>query len=365
MPTPTKKEYNLLGVIRSMCGGDAKGEDIGLAIEMSKEMRQRDKTGNLKSREGFILPDMKLLRDMGLARDEVPPFGTGDAMGHGSNAVSTDLLLGQFIGALTAKTSLGKAGITRLEGLVGDTAIPKCTQDVTAAWISVENGDATKTVPTLGQVLMTPHTLGAYVDITRKLLVQTSRWAERIVIQLLQDAVARAVEAAIFNGSGSDGVPLGILGVSGIQEVSLTAGAVTRGDLLSFIAKLETENVDVADGCAWIGSPAVKKLLAETIDLTAVKNVEGTENVGGVATKYLYADGKAEDYPFITSGLVPAKKLVFAKWSDVVLGSWSGVSILVDKYTLARTGGVRVVVLSDWDVAVRHAESIAVGTALS
>ena len=48
-----------------------------------------------------------------------------------------------------------------------------------------------------------------------------------------------------------------------------------------------------------------------------------------------------------------------------MLGSWSGVSILVDQYTLARSGGVRVVVLSDWDVAVRHAKSIAVGTALS
>ncbi len=358
------QKYSLMKAIAAMCDGN--GTRGGIENELSDEMKVRDATGRLAQMEGIVLPDMRLLRDAGIVSRDVPDyFGTGDNYGGGHNVISTDLMLGNFIGALTAKTALGKAGIMRLEGLQGDVAIPKCTEDVTAAWITVENGDATKTNPTLANVVMTPHALGAYVDITRKLLIQTGEWVERLVIQLLQDAVARAVETAIFNGSGTSGEPLGILGVNGVQTVSMTADAPTRGDLLDFIGKLETANVDVSTDCAWIGSPAVKKLLAQTADTTVIQNVEGTENVGGFATKYLYANGKAEDYPFITSGLSPAKKLIFGKWSDVVLGSWSGVSIVVDKYTLARSGTVRVVVLSDWDVALRHAESIAVGTALS
>ena len=361
-----KRKYNLIEVIGNLC--DSTVGDLGLATEIDKEMRKRDKSGNLKSREGIVLPDVELLRDMNLLdRDEaqVPDFGTGNDMGHGHNVVSTDLLLGNFIESLAARTSLGRAGITHIGGLVGDVGIPKLTEDITADWITAEGGDATKTCPTVGQVSMTPHTLAAYTDITRRMLIQTSSWAERFIIGLLKDATRRAVEAAVFNGSGTSGVPAGILGLAGINTVSLTPGAITRGNLLDFVEKLETANVDVSTDCAWIGSPAVKKLLASTIDLTVVKNVEGTENVGGVATKYLFADGKAEDFPFIASGLVAAKKLVFAKWSDIVLGSWGGVSITVDKYTLATSGTVRVVVLSDWDVAVRHAESIAVGTALS
>lgn len=358
-----QKKYNLIGVISSLC--DAQAGDLGLAREIDTEMRKRDKSGNLKSREGIVLPDMDLLRDMKMVNRDVPDFGTAANMGNGASAVSTDMLLGNFIGALSARTSLGRAGVTNFEGLVGDVAIPKVTDDVTAEWISTEGGDATKTNPTLAQVSMTPHTLGAYTDITRRRLVQTSSWAGKLIIKLLQDAVARAVELAVFSGSGEDGVPLGIIGRQGIKNIDLEAGAVSRGNLLDFIEALETDNVDVATGCAWIGSPAVKKLLASTVDLTVVKNAAGSEHVGGVATKYLFANGKAEDFPFITSGLSPAKKLIFAKWSDIILGSWGGVSLLVDKYTLARTEAVRVVVLSDWDVAVRHAESIAVGTALA
>ena len=164
-------------------------------------MRKRD-AFNLKAREGVVLPDIDLLRDMGIASRDVPDFGTTDALGGGHNAISTDLLLGDFIGALSAKTSLGRAGITHLHGLVGDAAIPKATEDVEAEWISAEGGDATKTNPTLAQVSMTPHLLGAYTDITRKMLIQTSSWAERLIIQLLQEATARKVEAAVFNGSG-------------------------------------------------------------------------------------------------------------------------------------------------------------------
>ena len=51
--------------------------------------------------------------------------------------------------------------------------------------------------------------------------------------------------------------------------------------------------------------------------------------------------------------------LIFGNFSDLIIGKWGAVDVLVDPYSLGTTGAVRVIVFSDVDVAVRHAESFA------
>ena len=41
-----------------------------------------------------------------------------------------------------------------------------------------------------------------------------------------------------------------------------------------------------------------------------------------------------------------------------MIGLWSGLDIMVDPYTGSAAGTVRVVAMQDYDVAVRHPESI-------
>ena len=61
------------------------------------------------------------------------------------------------------------------------------------------------------------------------------------------------------------------------------------------------------------------------------------------------------------SNQVPAKYILFGNWADLILGYWGGLDINTDTATLSTSGGVRVVTLQDIDVAIRHAESFAVG----
>jgi hypothetical protein len=49
---------------------------------------------------------------------------------------------------------------------------------------------------------------------------------------------------------------------------------------------------------------------------------------------------------------------VFANFSDIMIGFWSGLDIMVDPYTGSASGTVRVVAMQDYDVAIRHPESI-------
>lgn len=356
---PNGRKYNLMNVIRSLVAahdGNV-GPDVGFEREISQEIARQ----NHKSAKGIFVPSWALL--------------TGKRALDTSNAgglVATDTLFGEFIQALVADTVLGRVGIRTLEGLVGDVAIPKGSA-AAAYWITPEGGNATATTPGVGQVAATPHTVGAYTDITRKLLIQNGISSQNLVADELRGAIARAVEAAVFSGTGANGQPTGLDNFTevvdgetvGIPTVSMTAGAPTHADMVEFWSKIYSANAN-GERMSFIGSPAVKALLRTTRDVTVIKNEAGTDNVAAVGTDYLCdADSRVEGYEFHMSNLCNSKKLYFGDWREIMLAFWSGIDLIVDTASLSLSGGVRVVAFQDCDVIIRHRESFAIGTALA
>jgi HK97 family phage major capsid protein len=51
--------------------------------------------------------------------------------------------------------------------------------------------------------------------------------------------------------------------------------------------------------------------------------------------------------------------IIFGNWADLIIGQWGTVDVLVDPYTGGAAGTVRVRVLQDVDIGIRHAESFA------
>ena len=356
---PKGRKYNLVNVIRSMVAAHEGnvGPDIGFEREISQEIARQ----NYKSAKGLFVPSYALL--------------TGKRALDTSNAaglVATDTLFGEFIQALVADTVLGRVGIRTIEGLVGDVAIPKGSA-AQAYWITPEGGNATQTTPGIGQVAATPHTVGAYTDITRKLLIQNGISAQNLVADELRGAIARAVEAAVFSGTGANGQPTGLDNFTevvggetvGIPTVSMTAGAPTHANMVEFWSKIYSANAN-GERMSFIGSPAVKALLRSTRDVTVIKNEAGTDNVAAVGSDYLCdSDSRVEGYEFHMSNLCNSKKLYFGDWREIMLAFWSGIDLTVDTASLSLSGGVRVVALQDCDVVIRHRESFAIGTALA
>lgn len=356
---PKGRKYNLVNVIRSMVAAHEGnvGPDIGFEREISQEISRQ----NHKSAKGIFVPSYALL--------------TGKRALDTSNAaglVATDTLFGEFIQALVADTVLGRVGIRTIEGLVGDVAIPKGSA-AQAYWITPEGGNATQTTPGVGQVAATPHTVGAYTDITRKLLIQNGISSQNLVADELRGAIARAVEAAVFSGTGANGQPTGLDNFTeviggetvGIPTVSMIAGAPTHANMVEFWSKIYSANAN-GERMSFIGSPAVKALLRSTRDVTVIKNEAGTDNVAAVGTDYLCdSDSRVEGYEFHMSNLCNSKKLYFGDWREIMLAFWSGIDLTVDTASLSLSGGVRVVALQDCDVVIRHRESFAIGTALA
>lgn len=349
------KEYNLLNVIRALAKDGS--PDVGFEREISDQIAKAQH----KDARGFYIPEAVLVRAI-TGKTNV----TGEIVGNGVDTVETSLLASQYIDELVATTVLGAAGVQTVGGLVGDIAIPKGTA-VTAGWIAEKDNAPTKT-PTFSQVPGTPHTAAANAILSRRLVIQSSLAVQNLVARLILEAIGRAVEAAAFDGTGTNNQPTGLSATTGVGAVTMTADAPTKANLVDFWEKVYTANAAGAN-MKYIGSPAVKALLCKTLDITTVSNGKSGDSaaiVGGVGAGYLCSkDAKVEGFDFLMSALCNSKKLYFGNWAEILMCFWSGVDMIVDPYTYSAKGAWQVTAFQDCDVIVRHPAAFAIGTALS
>lgn len=304
-----------------------------------------------KNPQGFFVPIDVLKRDL--------VKGTASAGGY---TVATDLLAASFIEMLRNKMIVRSLGATILGGLVGDIAIPKTTGGATAYWVA-ESGAPTESQQTFGQVALAPKTVGAYTDISRKLLLQSSIDVEGFVRADLATALALAIDLAAINGSGASNQPTGILNTTGIGDVA--GGTNGAAPTYAHIIELET---DVAIANADIGSLAY---LSNAKARGKLKNTFTNATYGEIPLWQNAAEagrGVLNGYRAEVSNQVPSdldkgtsvgvcSAIIFGNWSDLIVGEWGALDVLVDPYTGGTSGTVRVRVLQDVDIAVRHAES--------
>jgi len=256
-----------------------------------------------------------------------------------------DFRAGDFIDVLRNASSVMQAGATILNGLSGDVKIPKKTAAATAAWIASEGGAATESEMTVGQVSLTPKTLGAFTDVTRQLLIQSSLDVENLIRDDLTQAIATTMDAAALEGSGSSGQPTGILNATGVNTVTAFAAAnPTHAEVIT----LETA---VAEDNALTGN------LAYILPASMYGALKSVAVDSGSGVFVVAPDGTMNGYNTIVSNQCTAGNLYFGNFSDCLVGMFGGLDIIVDPYTASTTGTVRVVALQSMDVAVRHAVS--------
>ncbi len=350
------KRYNVMNVLRYQDEIRANGSssiDIGFELEVSKTVAKR--TG--KGAQGIIIPHSA---NLSVRAD---PFLK---VSNGSNMVATTLML-PLIEALRTKMVLASAGVEVLSGLTGDVAVPK-GGTITGGWVDGENGTGTEGKPTIGQVTGTPKTASGWTQISRRLLIQSSVDVERFVENELMNTVARLIEVAAFAGTNAHGQPKGLTLTPSVNKPSVSApSAITRAEVLAFIEGIASDNAEFAN-MAWMMPPAVWANLANIPrGVVTIKNVAGTENVGGGAYAgfLLDTDRKSmEGFNYGVSMNVPAKALFFGAWSQLVIGLWSGIDIVSDPYTNGSSGAVNVYALQDCDIMVRHPQAFAFNSAV-
>ena len=266
-----------------------------------------------------------------------------------SSLFTDDFRGGDFIDALRNSSSVMQAGARMLGGLKGDVKIPRKTGVATAAWISSEGGAATESEMTVGQVSMTPKTLGAFTDVTRQLLIQSSLDVEALIRDDLSMALAIAIDKAGLEGTGTGGSPTGILSTSGVNNVTNFAAA---NPTFAEVVGLETA---VAEDNALMGR------LAYILPASMYGALKTTEKAANTAQFVVEPGGTINGYRGIVSNQATAGNMYFGNFDDMLIGMFGGLDLVVDPYSLSTSGTVRIVALQSVDVAVRHAVSFAYG----
>lgn len=326
------KQFSIMRAIKSLQTGEACYER-----EVSDAIARKFN----KPAAGIYIPHERLaLRDLTTA-------GTGGSL------VSTDLKTESFIDILRSTMVLTPLGVRMLGGLQGDIDIPKQTAAGTGYWVS-EGVAPTESTQTLGQVSGRPHTAGAYTDITRRMLLQSSMEAEAFVQRDLAEVLARTIQTAAFAGSGNAGQPKGLVNADDINSGTITTpGSATWANILTFPGQCMVDNVSVEAGGAWVMRPLVWSSLA------------GIPKTTGEAT-FLAQTGPnvMAGFPYHITTAIPVKSLYFGIWANMVLAMWGGLDLTIDKAAGATAGTIRVIALQDVDILIRHGQAFAYNAAV-
>lgn len=246
----------------------------------------------------------------------------------GEDVVVTDFT--NILEPLRAKNVLASAGATFLTGLVGDLQIPSMSAEQ-VFW----EGEVTETSSGQGSfshIKMTPRRLSAYIDVSKQFLVQDSLGAEELIRRDLINAINTKLEATILGSSAAAGnVPAGIFYNVTPSEVS------TFADVCNLEA--DVEEVNINGSMKYILSPKAKAgLRAMPKSEKHTQLVLDTDNIDGT--------------PFETTTNMGQNMFAYGDWSNLYIGQWGPIDLLIDPYTQATKGTVRIVVNAFFDYAV-------------
>jgi len=325
------REFSFVRALKALAHPNDKEAQRAAGFEFEVSRAAQEKSG--KEARGILIPADVL----GYGKRDL----TVGAASGGGDLVATELMSDSFIDLLRKSLVLTQAGANVMTGLQGMVAIPRQSGGATTYHVA-ESGSITESQLTVDQVTMQPRTIGALTDYSRRLLLQSSVDVENLVRRDLAQQIAIEVENQAINGTGVGSYPLGFLNVTGINTES---GYTTFADYVNAEAALSTDNA-LFGNLGYMMNSALRGTL------------KTTEKASNTAQFVYESDNTINGYSAYVSNSMPANTAVFANFSDIMIGFWSGLDIMVDPYTGSASGTVRVVAMQDYDVAIRHPESI-------
>jgi HK97 family phage major capsid protein len=338
-----RKQFRFARFIASQLPG---GKLDGVEAEIH-QIGQAEARMNSFSVEGLALPSDFVKSPEKRAHD----VATAASLGR---LVDTDLEYVPYIYPTTVLSQLGATFLTGLRSnftfVRGDNAIPGTWEGETDA-----NAESTKTVE---NVAMTPKRMGTYATISKQLLIQSEvADVSRILLDDINNGMGVTLETAALNGSGSAPIPRGILQTSGIGDVAIgtNGGAPNWGKVVALQTALTRYG------------QMGKLAYLTTFPIQGRLKTVSRDTGSGI---FLQNGAEMNGYPVFASENLPTNltkgssigichPILFADWTKLIIGQWGNLDIVVDPYSLATTGQVKLIVNGWWDIALRYKGSFA------
>lgn len=331
-----ESNVSLLRVLQAGVEGRALS---GAELEYAQETERR--TG--RKAQGVFVPMRALetrVNTTGSAPELVPTDHRGDL----------------YIQPLRNKLLARRLGVRVLSGLHGNVTIPKHGTGVSTGWVA-ENGAVPDSDVNPTNITLSPKHAGGVTELSRQLIMQSSPDVEQLVRDDFAAVLAQAIDSALIKGGGAN-EPVGVLSTVGVLSANLAT--LNWANVLAMKALAELANVDAS---SWLFNPSVASKFA------------GTEKSTGTGIYLLNDDGRMAGIQSHSTNQVPNNATpdpdtgiaILGDWSQVLLGIWSEIDILVNPYAQPAygRGGVLVRAMSTVDVAVRHPQAFVVASDLA
>ncbi|MEZ9525715.1 phage major capsid protein [Enterovibrio norvegicus] len=327
------RQYSFLNVLRYLANPTNEKYRAAAAFELEASEAAEGKLN--REAQGIIVPN-DVLRT-------AAPISTG---GTGGQLVATEHASGSFIDMLYNKSAVMNYATT-LTGLVGDLSIPTQEGGATGYWLG-EDTDATLSEITFGERGLKNRTCAALVEMTRKMLQQSSPDVEMLARNDIAKALALTIDRAALYGTGGD-QPLGLAGITGVNGMDFAAINPTYQELVGMETLITADNADVGS----------MMYLMNATGRGHCKTSQKFANTNGAPI--WEAGNTVNGYGTHISNQITNGDYWFGVWSEMMIGLWGGLDLTIDPYTHSAKGRLRVVAFQDADVTVRHPESFCLG----
>lgn len=338
------RNYSLMKLVRAMTAA-AKGEreawkDAGFERECHVELEKRH--GGAQN-GGFLVPYEVQKREM--ARRDLTVAGSGGYL------VANDPQPGSFIELLRASTVVGKAGARMLTGLKGNIEIPKQTGAATAYLVGAEDDEITESNLTFGQLALSPKTVGAYVEVSRLLQMQSDPSVDMLIMEDIAQQLALKIDLLALNGNGAGG-PVGIINTSGIGSV--TATSLDYAKALEFQTDVASSNA-LTPNCVYLTTPTKAAIAAQR---QRFSNTDTPLWVGNIL------EGNMLGFRGLTTTQL-SDGMIFGDFAQLIMAEWGVLEIAINPTANFKGGITGIRAFQSFDVGVRNAAAFSYGSSVT
>ncbi len=249
-------------------------------------------------------------------------------------------------------------GATFITGITGGNLPLVVGTDFSMEWLA-EGASITPQKKQFGGPVLSPKRAGGAVDITNRLLMQSSVDAENLIMNGLRRGFQNLLNAAAINGAGGV-APLGILQTTGISvSTQSAAGAATWASIVELMGLLETNDSTEQSTGYLIHPKLVAALMQIKKDAGSGLFLLDSGTIGG--EKY----ASSSLVPTLDASGTPVYPTIYGDWSQLFIGQWGSINVKVNPYSADLADSVRLTLNTHADVAIANPKAFAVNNFIS
>ena len=309
----------------------------------SKDEKRNENKKSYKMKKNIILSEIRSALNNAEHKVTLPAETRTITQTVSGDGVHDEIVEEEFKGLLEplyADSVIANLGITIYNGLpAGDFKVSAMGKG-SAAWAD-ETGTAAESKNTFSHVTLQPKRISAQLSYSKQFLAQDTIGAEAAIRRDIYNALVAQIQSTMLSADASGAnKPAGIF--NGVTAKNISS----YKELCDVEAAVDDSNVK-----------GERKYLMSN----KAKAILRCMPKSSLTTELVLDGNDIDGTPVIANSDVPTTQYAYGDFSNIVMGTWGNVDLIVDPYTLAAENSVRIVVNAfvDWK-KVRKDENVIV-----